>query len=53
MKKSKEEQMKKRNKAIELKKAGYSIRDIANEVNMSKSWVQKVDSMWTDGEPVK
>ena len=44
MKKEKEEQIKKRRRVIELREAGYSIRDIASEVGMSIGWVQKVNT---------
>ena len=44
MKQAKEEQMRKRRRAIELREAGYSVRDIASEVGMSLGWVQKVNT---------
>ena len=53
MKQAKEEQMRKRRRAIELREAGYSERDIASEVGMGKSWVHKVTTPWTLADSMK
>ena len=42
VKKEKEENLRKRNKAIELLESGYSEREVGSQLNMSKSWVHKV-----------